>query len=566
MHRTHRLGDLTKKDVGKDVILSGWVDTVRDHGGVTFIEIRDQFGIMQIVANEVDKLPSKESVIKVSGKVRLRDKDTINPRINTGEIEVMPTSIEVISKAKGLPFDIDVSHKAREELRLQYRFLDLRNPIVKDRIIQRSKIISSIRSGMEKMGFLDLQTPILTASSPEGARDYLVPSRKHKGKFYALPQAPQIFKQLFMTSGFDRYFQIAPCFRDEDARADRTAGEFYQLDCELAFATQSDVFKVAEKILSDTFKKFTKKKVSKFIQIPYDEAQLKYGTDKPDLRNPLIIEDLTEFFTTVDFPLFKGKPTRAIRVPKCAKEPRSFFDAMLEFAFSIGMKGLGYISVVDGVLKGPIVKFLDEAKQKELKLKDGDVIFFICDNKSLVDKLAGQIRVELGRKLKLLKDTFEFCFITDFPMYEVCTETKKPTFSHNPFSMPQSDLSGDPLQIKAFQYDVVCNGVELASGAVRNHCPETMVKAFEIAGYKEETIKAKFGSLYNAFQYGAPPHAGFAFGIDRVIMLITEQENVREVIAFPLNSNHQDMLLGAPSVVSEKQLREIHIKLREELK
>ena len=457
---------------------------------------------------------------------------------------------------------------------MKYRFLDLRNPEVHNNIVLRSQVISFLRQKMTEMGFLEIQTPILSTSSPEGARDYLIPSRKHHGKFYALPQAPQIFKQLLMVSGFDRYFQIAPCFRDEDARADRSPGEFYQLDFELAFATQEDVFSVAEEVLSEVFAKFSNKEVSKapYVRIPYQESMLRYGTDKPDLRNPLEIIDISDIFDNTTFAPFKNKTIRAIRVPGCTAQPKSFFENMLKFATEIGMKGLGYISVTsEGEYKGPINKFLPDDKREELisraGLIPGDVIFFIADERDAAAKLAGQIRTELGRRLNLIDESrFEMCFIVDFPMYEIDEETGKYIFTHNPFSMPQGGLEAlqtkNPEEILAYQYDIVCNGVELSSGAVRNHDPEIMVKAFEIAGYTEEDIREKFGSLYNAFHYGAPPHAGMAPGVDRMVMLLTEQQNIREVIPFPMNSNAQDLLLGAPTEVTEQQLREVHIKIR----
>jgi len=491
-------------------------------------------------------------------------------------VELKTETLTILGESKHqLPFDIGESISIREDLRLKYRFLDLRNPIVHDHIITRSRITRFIRNKMEELGFIDIQTPILTSSSPEGARDYLVPSRKFQGMFYALPQAPQQFKQLLMVSGFDKYYQIAPCFRDEDARADRSPGEFYQLDFEMAFATQDDVFEVAEKVLYETFAEFTSKKISTapFRRIPFSESMMKYGTDKPDLRNPLIIRELTDFFADVDFAPFRNKPVRGIVAPDCVKQSKTFFEKMLSFAIEdIGMKGLGYISVLPGMeLKGPIVKFLNEEKQKELiknlELKENDTLFFICDVPKLVDKMAGQIRAELGLRLNLINpDVFEFCFITDFPMYSANEETGAIEFTHNPFSMPQGEMQAletmNPLDIKAYQYDFVCNGVELSSGAVRNHRPDVMLKAFEIAGYKKEDIESKFPALYNAFHYGAPPHAGMAPGLDRIVMLLTGQENIREVVAFPMNGNAQDLLMGAPGTVTEQQLREIHIKVR----
>jgi aspartyl-tRNA synthetase len=509
--------------------------------------------------------------------LRERSPDTVNHKLETGEVELKAETVTVLGQSEHqLPFDIGESAQVKEELRLKYRFLDLRNPQVHENIVTRSKITRFLRNKMEELGFIEIQTPILTSSSPEGARDYLVPSRKHHGMFYALPQAPQIFKQLLMVSGFDKYFQIAPCFRDEDARADRSPGEFYQLDLEMAFAVQEDVFSVTEKVMYDTFTSFSNgRKVSPapFRRIPFAESMLKYGTDKPDLRNPLIIKDLSDFFSDVNFAPFKNKPVRGITAPGCALSSKSFFEKMLAFAVDeIGMKGLGYISVHAGMeLKGPIVKFLSNEKQEELyrllDLKENDTLFFICDKQNLVDKLAGQIRAELGKRLGLIaEDSFEFCFITDFPMYAVNEETGKLEFTHNPFSMPQGEmqalLSMNPLDIKAYQYDIVCNGTELSSGAVRNHRPDIMLKAFEIAGYSSDDIEKKFSALFNAFHYGAPPHAGMAPGLDRIVMLLTGQENIREVTAFPMNSSAQDLLMGAPGNVTEQQLRDVHIKVR----
>jgi len=574
-YRTKTCGELREEHTGQTVTLSGWVETIRDHGGVTFLDLRDQYGVTQIVLHEEYK-SGKESVITVTGVVKKRDVETINPKIETGTVEVHAEKIVIQSKAvHNLPFDIRESKNTREEVRLCYRFLDLRNPEVKKNIFLRSKVISFLRAKMEELGFTEFQTPILTSSSPEGARDYLVPSRKHHGKFYALPQAPQIFKQLLMVSGFDRYFQIAPCFRDEDARADRSPGEFYQLDFEMAFAGQEDVFQVAENAMYGVFKTFSNKAVSPvpFIKIPYAESLLKYGTDKPDLRNPLIITDLTSFFADVDFQPFKNIIVRGIVAPGAALQSKSFFEKMLAFATEIGMKGLGYISVLeDGSLKGPIVKFLSTEKQdtlrKDLGLKINDTLFFIADAPAKVNGLAGQIRTALGNQLNLIdKNKFELCFIVDFPMYGISEETGAVEFTHNPFSMPQGGLAAletkSPLDILAWQYDIVCNGVELSSGAVRNHLPEVMVKAFEIAGYTQADIEKKFPALYNAFHYGAPPHAGMAPGIDRIVMLLAEEENIREVVAFPMNSSAQDLLMGAPCEVTEQQLREVHIKVRQ---
>ena len=577
MYRTHNCGELRKDNVDQEVRLAGWIDTIRDHGGVIFIDLRDNYGITPIVFNDESLTEglSRETVISVQGVLQERDSETVNSKIATGEVELKANSLDVLSKAVSqLPFEISESTQTREDLRLKYRFLDLRNPEIHKNIITRANIISFLRTRMEELGFVEIQTPILTSSSPEGARDYLVPSRKHHGMFYALPQAPQIFKQLLMVSGFDKYFQIAPCFRDEDSRADRSPGEFYQLDFEMSFATQEEVFEVAENVLYDTFSKFTDKKVSPapFRRIPYSESMLKYGTDKPDLRNPLLIEDLSDFFADVDFAPFKNKPVRGIVAPNCADSPKSFFEKMLAFAMDIGMKGLGYISVLsDMALKGPIVKFLSEDKKNEmisiLKLKPNDTLFFICDLPKFVDKLAGQIRTELGKRLDIIdKSSFEMCFITDFPMYGKNEDTGAIEFTHNPFSMPQGEMQAlldmNPLDIKAFQYDIVCNGVELSSGAVRNHRPDIMIKAFELAGYTKEDIEIKFSALFNAFHYGAPPHAGMAPGVDRIVMLLTEQESIREVVAFPMNSNAQDLLLGAPGSVTEMQLREVHVRIR----
>jgi len=567
--------ELTKDNIGEEVRLSGWVDRFRDHGGVIFLDLRDYSGKMQIVLHDDAMLDGvhRETVISITGKLRARSEDTINPNQASGYIEVFADTLEILGKCKSmLPFEINESMSTREDLRLMFRYLDLRNPIMRDNIVLRANIIRFIRSQMEALGFLEVQTPILTASSPEGARDYLVPSRKHKGKFYALPQAPQIFKQLLMVSGIDRYFQIAPCFRDEDARGDRSPGEFYQLDFEMAFAEQEDVFAIGEKVMYETFTEFAKKKVSPppFRRMTYDESMLKYGTDKPDLRNPLTICDLTEFFSRVEFPLFKGKPVRGI-VADCSDRPRSFFDNSLKFATSIGMKGLGYLTLAEDKFKGPIEKFLTPEQTNELieslGMKCGDTLFFICDAKAVVDGLAGEIRTWLGTSLGIVDtDSFEFCYITDYPMYEYNLDTKRIDFTHNPFSMPIGGLDAlenkDPLDIYAYQYDIVCNGIELSSGAVRNHSPEIMKKAFEIAGYSEDELKERFGALYNAFQYGAPPHAGMAPGIDRIVMLLAEEETIRDVIAFPLNSNAQDYLLGAPSEVTETQLRDVHIRIR----
>ena len=576
MLRSHLAARLEPENIGEEVRLSGWVDTIRDHGGVKFLDLRDYSGIMQIVLHDDSLLDgvNREAAISVTGSVRARAEETVNTKLKTGYIEVYAEKLEILGSCKNvLPFEIGDSKATREDVRLKYRFLDLRNPALHRNIVLRSKIIGFIRQRMEQLGFVEIQTPILTASSPEGARDYLVPSRKHKGQFYALPQAPQVFKQLLMVSGFDRYFQIAPCFRDEDARQDRSPGEFYQLDFEMAFAEQEDVLNIAEAVLYDTFKEFTDKRISPppFRRLTYDETMLKYGTDKPDLRNPLTICDLTDFFKNVDFPLFKNKPVRGI-VANCSNKARSFFDNSLNFATEIGMKGLGYITLSDGEFKGPIGKFITDEKKQELtgllKMKENETLFFICDTPAVVDRFAGEIRNWLGRTLDIIdKDSFEFCFITDYPMYEYNHETKGIDFTHNPFSMPNGGLTAletkDPLDIYAHQYDVVCNGVELSSGAVRNHSPEIMKKAFAIAGYSEEELESKFSALYNAFQYGAPPHAGMAPGIDRIVMLLAGEDSIRDVIAFPLNSNAQDLMLGAPGEVSELQLREANIRIRD---
>ena len=591
MLRTHTCNELRAEHIGQSVTLCGWVDTVRDHGGVLFVDLRDHYGVTQIVFSDDNMLSgiTKETVVSIVGKVTARDAETVNPKIETGTVEVRAESIEVLGPCQlGLPFEIGLSTQTREEVRLKYRYLDLRNGHIHNNIVLRSRILSYLRKQMESLGFMEIQTPILTASSPEGARDYLVPSRKHKGKFYALPQAPQQFKQLLMASGFDRYFQIAPCFRDEDARQDRSPGEFYQLDFEMAFATQEDVFGVAETVVYNTFKEFSGKEVSKppFRRITFADAMLKYGSDKPDLRNPLEIKDLTDFFAKNEFVEvngrsipFKNKLVRGIVANYLVKKDgegdgkKAFEKAIDLYSRSIGMKfGCGYITLEDGEYKGPIAKFLSEKEKAELTelcgVKEGDSIFFISDAPAVINSLAGQMRTWIGNELGLIKkDRYEFCFIVDFPMYELNPETNKIDFTHNPFSMPQGGmdalLNKDPLEIFAYQYDIVCNGVELSSGAVRNHNPEIMRKAFEIAGYGEEDLKAKFGALYTAFSYGAPPHAGMAPGVDRMIMLIAEEETIRDVIAFPLNGNAQDLMMNAPGEVTEQQLREVHIKVRD---
>lgn len=576
MLRTHNCGELREDHIGLNVKLAGWVDTIRDHGGVIFVDLRDGYGITQLVMYDDEMLSGiqKETVISVTGKVKRRDEETVNKKILTGYVEVDVKSLLVLSKCTSrLPFEISDSLSTREDVRLKYRYLDLRNEKMHQNIMLRASIISFLRKKMESLGFVEIQTPVLTASSPEGARDYLVPSRKHKGMFYALPQAPQQFKQLLMISGMDKYFQIAPCFRDEDARQDRSPGEFYQLDFEMAFAEQEDVLKVAEDVIYSVFRKFTDKKITEtpFPRIPYEEAMLKYGTDKPDLRNPLEIKDLTSFFADVQFPIFRGRPVRGI-VADCAGRPKSFFEKSLKYATSIGMKGLGYLTLDGDDYKGPIAKFLSDEQKVELKeisgIKDGETIFFICDRKEIVNRLAGEIRTWLGENLGLIDtSSYRFCYIVDFPMYEYNEEEKRIDFTHNPFSMPQGGLKAldtkNPLEILAYQYDIICNGVELSSGAVRNHSTDIMKRAFEIAGYDESVIREKFGALYTAFSFGAPPHAGMAPGVDRMVMLITETESIRDVIAFPLNGNAQDVMMGAPGRVSEQQLREVHIRLRE---
>ena len=576
-YRTEYCGKVSQEMIGKKIRLAGWVENIRDHGGITFVDLRDHYGCVQVVFNDSNAVKnlSRESAVSVFGEVAKRSEENINPKLATGMIELKCESMEIVGKCNSmLPFEVTDSLETKEELRLKYRFLDLRNPKVHNRITLRSDILHFLRNKMHDLGFTEIQTPLLSASSPEGARDYLIPSRKHSGKFYALPQAPQIFKQLLMVSGFDRYFQIAPCFRDEDARADRSPGEFYQLDFEMSFATQEDVFKISEDIIYDTFTKFSNKKVSPkpFPRISYSQAMLEFGSDKPDLRNPLRIVDVTEVFEGSGFAAFEGKTIRAICVPDCASQPRKFFDKMQDFALSIGMKGLGYVKVGENLeLSGPINKFIPEDKREVLakicKISSGAVVYFIADTKKAAAKFAGQIRTELANRLNLIDtDRIEFCFVVDFPMYELDEETNTIIFTHNPFSMPQGGLDAlvnkNPLDILAYQYDLVCNGIELSSGAVRNHDREIMLKAFQIAGYTEEDIKEKFSALYNAFQYGAPPHAGMAPGLDRMIMILSEEENIREIIAFPMNSNAQDVMLGSPSEVSEQQLREVHIKLR----
>ena len=576
-YRTHNCGELTIKNVGEVVRLSGWVQRIRNLGGMRFIDLRDEFGITQIVISEQEDLQeiaknlTTECTIKVDGKVV--ERQSKNDKIPTGEIEIIASEITVLGKCKNiLPFEINSNEQAdvREDLRLEYRFLDLRNEKIHNNILLRSKILQTIREEMVKMDFTEIQTPILANSSPEGARDFLVPSRLHPGEFYALPQAPQQYKQLLMVSGFNKYFQIAPCFRDEDPRADRSPGEFYQLDFEMSFATQEDVLKILEAVVLNTFKKHAKGKVEdEVIRIPFREAMEKYGSDKPDLRNPLVINDVSSVFNKLDFQAFKGKTVKAIVIPNGASQGRKFFDRLGEFAVEeLGAKGLAWIKLEEE-LTGSIAKFIDEnAKQELLSItsaKQGDAICFVADETKVAQKIAGGVRIELGKELDLIeKDVFKFCFIVDFPMYELSDEGTI-DFNHNPFSMPQGGmdalLNKDPLEILAYQYDMVCNGYELASGAVRNHDQEIMIKAFEIAGYSEEDVKKKFGALYNAFSYGTPPHAGAAPGVDRMIMLIAGEDNIREVIAFPKNKKARDLMMNAPSQVATQQLEDVHIKI-----
>ena len=577
MYRTLYCNDIREEHVGQTVQLAGWVDVVRDHGGVIFVDIRDYTGVTQAVVHDEEMLKNvnRETVISVSGVVEKRAEETVNEKIETGLVELAVNELTVLGKSKNmLPFDVKGSRSIKDELRLKYRYLDLRNPKNHNNLVMRSKIISHLRHKMEEKGFLEMQTPILTASSPEGARDFLVPSRKHPGKFYALPQAPQQFKQLLMVSGFDKYFQIAPCFRDEDARADRSPGEFYQLDYEMAFSTQEEVLDICEDVIYDTFKTFSDKKITPkpFRRITYADAMMTYGSDKPDLRNPLVICDLPEFFADVKFAAFRGRPVRGI-VADCRGKSKKFFEDSLKYATSdeVALGGLGYITLKNGVFAGPIAKFLSDEKKEEIVaitgVKEGETLFFICDDrKDDTEKKAGLIRTWLAKKeqLDLINDdSFEFCFVVDFPMFEIDEETGNTIFTHNPFSMPQGGmealLNKEPTEVLAYQYDLVCNGIELASGAVRNHDIDIMRKAFEIAGYDEQELKKRFNALYTAFQYGAPPHAGMAPGIDRMVMLLTGEEKILDVIAFPLNGNAQDLLLGAPSEVTKQQLEDVHL-------
>lgn len=578
MYRDLTMKEISEQQIGQTLQMAGWVENIRDHGGVSFIDLRDMYGVLQVVIRKPELLKgiTKEMCLSITGLMEHRDEETYNPKIPSGTIELEAHKIDVLGRVyKQLPFEIQTSKEIREDVRLKYRYLDLRNAKVKDNIVFRSKVISYLRQKMTDMGFLEIQTPILCASSPEGARDYIVPSRKFKGKFYALPQAPQQYKQLLMASGFDKYFQIAPCFRDEDARADRSPGEFYQLDFEMSFVTQEDVFKVGEEVLHDTFVKFAPEgsriTETPFPIISYKQAMLEFGCDKPDLRNPLRIMDVTEFFQSCTFKPFIGRTVRAIKVH--AEMSKGFHEKLLSFATSLGMGGLGYLEVAEDMsYKGPIDKFIPEEMKGELAemagLSAGDTIFFIADKEDKANYYAGHIRTELGEKLDLIeKNAYRFCYVNDFPMFELDPETKQIGFTHNPFSMPQGGLEAlntmDPLEILAYQYDIVCNGVELSSGAVRNHDIEIMKKAFAIAGYDEETLKTKFGALYQAFQFGAPPHAGMAPGVDRMIMLLRNEDNIREVIAFPMNGNAQDLMCGAPGEVTEQQLREVHIKVRD---
>ena len=577
-YRTHNCNEIRLADVGKKIKIAGWVQTIRDLGGLVFLDIRDMYGITQVVTSgkteDVDfasHIPI-ESSVSVYGTVKKRDEETVNPKLDTGLVEIKIEKIEILGKRTlNLPFEVNSNQEIREDLRLQYRYLDLRNDTLKNNLILRAKVLQFLRNQMIEQGFLEVQTPILTSSSPEGARDYLVPSRLHPGKFYALPQAPQQFKQLLMVSGIDKYFQIAPCFRDEDSRADRTPGEFYQLDIEMAYSTQEDVFSSIEPVMYNTFKTFSDKKIVSypFPRITYKEAMLKYGTDKPDLRNPLVIVDCTDIFDKLDLNAFKHKIVRVIATHDVSNQPRSFFEGMTDYAIkTLKAKGLAWLRILDdGSFQGPIAKFITEDAKSEMikrtNSKPGDCIFFIAEVPGVVEKLASSVRDELGKRLNLIdNNTFSFCWITDFPMFEL-NDNGKLEFSHNPFSMPQGGLKAleekNPLDILAYQYDIVCNGIELSSGAVRNHDINIMLKAFSMAGYTEEEVKTKFGALYTAFQYGAPPHAGIAPGIDRMLMLLSDSDSIREVIAFPLNSKAQDLMMGAPCNVKRSLLRDVHI-------
>ncbi len=576
-YRNEYCGNVNESWIDKSIKLSGWIENIRDHGGVIFVDLRDEYGTVQLVSNDdsIFNGLTKESTIMVDGTVRKRNEEDYNPNIETGKLEVLVNNIEVLGKAKNvLPFEVKTSHEVGEDVRLKHRYLDLRNKKVHDNIVFRSKLLKYIREKMDSLGFTEVQTPIITASSPEGARDFLIPSRKFHGKFYALPQAPQVFKELLMVGGFDKYYQIAPCFRDEDCRADRTL-EFYQLDFEMSFVEEEDVYEVGEDIFYSIFTKFSNREVSPrpFRRISYEEAMLKYGTDKPDLRNPLEIVDISEIFTESEFKPFRGNTVRAIKVDGIADKSNSWFNELVDYASSIGMPGIGYITVQDDKsLKGPIDKFLSDEDRKELfdkcNLEVGSVLFFIANKKEKVAaKFAGQIRTELGRKLELIDpNKYEFCIINDFPMFEYNEEEGKYDFCHNPFSMPHGGIEALTKEnmdsLLAYQYDFVCNGNEMASGAVRNHSVPCLEKAFELVGYTKDIVEKRFSSLYNAFQYGAPPHAGMAPGIDRIIMLLRDEPNLREVQAFPMSVSGMDAMMGCPSEVSEQQLREIHIKIR----
>ncbi|MCH2175370.1 MAG: aspartate--tRNA ligase [Lentisphaeria bacterium] len=582
--RTHNCGELRSANLGETVRISGWVHTVRDHGGVCFVDLRDHYGITQVVVNpdasflaEARQLHS-EYVVRFEGEVVKRDEETINDKIPTGDIEVMASSMDVLSQATSLPFPINTEYPCPEATRLEYRFLDLRREELHKNIVLRSELLKYVREKMTALQFNEVQTPILNASSPEGARDFLVPSRLHPGQFYALPQAPQQFKQLLMVAGFDRYFQIAPCFRDEDARADRSPGEFYQIDMEMSFCTQDDVFEVIEDLMYGIFTKFTSHKVDEapFVRIPYKEAIEQFGNDKPDLRNPLRLVDVSESFAGSEFKAFagvvaNGGAVKAIAVKSIADKSRKFFDEMIEFAQSIGSKGLGYIGWQDGEVRSPIAKFLDADRIEQLKaagnIEEGDVMFFIADKPAKAAEIGAGVIGELGQRLDLLeKDAYRFCWIVDYPMFEKDEQTGEIIFSHNPFSMPQGEMEAltdkDPLEVLAYQYDLVCNGIELSSGALRNYRPDIMYKAFEIAGYGQEEVDEQFGGMIKAFKHGAPPHGGIAPGFDRILMLLTESPNIREVIAFPFNQQAQDLMMNAPSEVAKKQLRELHIEVK----
>ena len=588
-YRTHTCGELNKKNKDQNVLLSGWINKKRDHGNLLFIDLRDNYGQTQCVIDKKNKLFKNiektplETVIKINGKVIVRSDDTINKDLSTGDIEILISDFEILGKTKELPLPVFSDQEYSEEIRLKYRFLDLRRKKIHKNILLRSKVISFIRAEMEKLGFLEFQTPILTSSSPEGARDFLVPSRLNPGRFYALPQAPQQFKQLIMVSGFDKYFQIAPCFRDEDARADRSPGEFYQLDIEMSFVDQEDIFEIIEKLFNNLFTKFSKKKIenSKFPRITYENAMLKYGTDKPDLRNPLEICDLTKLFIRddVNFEIFKnlvkkGSIVRAIVTKNTKNQPRSFFDNLDKWAKEQGWSGLAYLTIETNkdalTAKGPIGKFFSNDALKDFmkisKSEVGDSVFFACGKKPEVEKILSQVRTKIARQLNLINDEkFSFCWIVDYPMYEIDEISQKIKFSHNPFSMPQGDHKNidfsQPLKIKAYQYDIVCNGIELSSGAIRNHIPELMYKLFSIAGYDKKSVEEKFSGMINALSYGPPPHGGIAPGIDRIVMLLANEKNIREITMFPLNQNAQDLLMNAPSEVNENQLKELNLKI-----